>query len=291
MLRKNDILFQTLAVVFFFLFVFICLYPFYYMFLVSISDIVPVTNGKVILLPVGTNFANYDILFRTKGFLSAFMVSTSRALIGTALTVFFSSMFAYTLTKKFLKGSKFMYRATIFTMYANAGLIPWFITMKLLHLDNSYLLYILPFVISPFGLILIKTYFEQLPQALEESAFIDGAGYFVILIKIMIPISKPILAAVAVLSAVFQWNMWTDNFFLVSKPNLQTLQLMLVNFLREADSMISGPMAIGMQSTKRLEPFTLRSAISVVTAVPIILAYPFMQKYFIKGIMIGAVKG
>lgn len=293
--------FQTINNFVFVLFTILCVYPFYYLFIISLSNPQEAAKGTIVLLPVGFTLNNYQKIFELKGIAGAFFISASRAVVGTMITVFFSAMFAYGLTKKETIGRKFMYRTAVISMYLNAGLIPWFITMKTLGLKNNYLLYILPGVISPFLLILIKTYIEQISPALEESAIIDGAGYFTIFTRIMLPVSKPVIAAVAVFSAVGQWNAWQDNFFLVGNKNLQTLQLILLNFLRESETLAQqlsqnsnnvNNATDSLANTKAvLTPFSVKTTITMVAAIPIICAYPMMQKYFVRGIMIGAIKG
>ena len=288
-----DYLFQLLILIFFTLFVILCIYPFYYILIYSLSDPIAVTKVNMYFLPVKFTFSNYIQVLKLQGILSAFIVSILRASLGTILTVFVSSMLAYALTKQELPGRKIFYKLTIISMYLSAGLIPWYIVMINLGMKNNILVYFLPYAVSPYFLVLVKTYIEQLPHSLEESAKIDGAGFFIIFIKIIMPLSKPILAAVAVFSAVSQWNMWTDNFFLVSNTNLQTLQLTLLNFLRQAEAIAqqakSGALIQGVQQT--LSPMSIKMTLTMVVAIPIILVYPFMQKYFVKGIMLGAVKG
>ena len=176
-------------------------------------------------------------------------------------------------------------------MYVNAGLIPWYITMKGLGLKNNYLLYILPFAISAFYVVLYKTYVEQIPPALEESAQIDGASYFKSFIRIIFPVSKPIVATITIFSAVSQWNSWQDNLYLVNNKNLITLQLLLYNYLNSntASGLASRISQVSSRST--ITPVAIKMTICMITAIPIIIVYPVMQKYFVKGIMLGAVKG
>ncbi|MCD9021493.1 carbohydrate ABC transporter permease [Cohnella silvisoli] len=293
-MRVKSIAFHSINYVLFGSFAFICIYPFYYLLLVSVSNSDAVSSGLVVLWPSGFNVEAYKRVFVYKGITEAFFISVSRALAGTVVTLFFSSMFAYVLTKKELFGRVFMYRSTVFALYISAGLIPWFITMKQLGLADNYLLYILPTAISPFLLILIKTYLEQISPHLEESAMMDGAGYFTVFMWIMMPVSVPVLAAVGVFSAVTQWNSWQDNFYLVNNPHLQTIQLILINFLREADA-FSNPAnmndLLANASRQRISPFSLKTTIAVVSIVPVMLFYPFLQRYFVKGIMVGAIKG
>ncbi|GHU73744.1 hypothetical protein AGMMS49992_13360 [Clostridia bacterium] len=176
-------------------------------------------------------------------------------------------------------------------MYINAGLIPYFIIMKSYALNNSYLLYIVPSAISAFYVILIKTYIESLPSALEEAAFIDGASYFKIYMRVIMPVCIPVLASIAVFSAVNQWNAWQDNFYLVRNRQLKTLQLLLLEYLQSMDSTIISDINTASQRANRTSSLSLKTCISVITMLPIMIVYPFLQRFFIKGILIGSVKG
>ena len=291
-INLNEIIFQVINYIVFIVIGVLCIFPFYYILINSLSDPMEAIRKSVMIFPAGFTLQNYVQVFRLSGILQAFFVSASRAIVGTVVTIFFSSLFAYVLTKKELFLRKFMYRATVVSMYLNAGLIPWYMTMKYLGLKNNFLLYILPFAVQPFLLILLKTYMEQIPVELEESAVIDGARYFTIYRAIILPVSLPIIAAVSVFSAVNQWNSWYDNFFLVRNPNLNTLQLILLNYLRQADAIAkSASKDLKQAENIRLTPMSVRMTITMIAALPILLVYPFLQKYFIKGIMMGAVKG
>jgi len=273
----------------------ICIYPFYYLLIVSMSDSLASDKGLVYLWPVKFTLQYYKQTFALKGIAQSFFISISRSVLGTAISVFMSAMFAYTITKLELPGRKLFYRATVMTMYLNSGLIPWFITMKTYGLADNFLLYILPGAISAFSVILIKTYMESLPVGLEESAFIDGAGMFSIFVRIALPLSKPVLAAIGLFTAVGQWNSWQDNFFLVSAPNLQTLQKVLMDLLRQAEAIANmiktGQAGMAAMATHRMTPFTAKTTITMITVIPIICVYPFLQKYFVKGMLVGAIKG
>ena len=297
-MKASDAVFHTSNYLLFGVFTFLCIYPFYYLFLVSVSSSLAVARAEVILWPVGFTLDTYRHVFQMEGIFRAFMVSAARAGIGTALLLVVCSMFAYAVTKPFLPLRRVIYRAMVFTLYFYAGLIPWVVTMRMLQLNNTFLLYVLPTAVSGFAVVLIKTYMESIPDSLQEAALIDGAGYFTIYRTIIMPISIPILAAVAVFAAVGQWNAWQDNFFLVTNPRLQTIQLVLMRFLREAEMLANAIRQaqsiseVGAMADRRtLDPFTVRATISVITIIPILLVYPFLQKYFVKGIMIGAIKG
>lgn len=281
------------------LFVFLCVYPFWYVFIYSISDPRLVETG-VGFLPKGVTWFNYIQVFTIKGIGSSFLVSISRTVIGTIATGFACSLLGYLFTKQEMPGRTLLYRLLVVTMYVSGGLIPFFLLCKAYGLVNNFLVYILPGMVSAYNVILIKTYIEQLPASLEESATIDGAGYFVIYTRIILPLSMPIIATVAVFAAVGQWNAWFDNYiFAGSNMNLRTLQLMLYNILneaqrlatsiRESSTSINSTQALMKQMT--MTPNGIRMTITMLVTLPILLVYPFMQRFFVKGIMLGAVKG
>jgi len=295
-IRPGEIVFQVILYLIFTLLTLICIYPFYYILIYSLSDPAEALKNNVTFLPVGFTLDNYIRVFSLPGIFSSAVVSLSRTFLGTTLATFFTTMFAFVLTRKDMIFRKFIYRMTVATIYLSPGLIPWYITMKNLGLKDNFLLYILPYIIGAFNLILVKTYMEQLPVELQEAAEIDGAHVFMIFTKIIFPICKPVLAATVLFSAVFHWNAWTDNFYLVGKANLQTLQLTLLNYLREADNiaraMTDGTSLQSIQSVKKtLTPTSIRMTLTMVVTLPILLVYPFLQKYFVKGLLIGSVKG
>ncbi|MCM0647606.1 carbohydrate ABC transporter permease [Clostridium swellfunianum] len=291
-IRIGDMTFDVINTIILILFMLICIYPFYYVFIFSISNPDKTARG-IYLLPAGFKLDSYSQIFNLNGIFSAFIVSLARTLIGTTITLVLSSLFAYAVSKNELPYRKIIYRICAMAMYLNAGLIPWYITMKNLGLKNNFLLYILPYAVNAYYIILLKTFFEQLPASLEESAMIDGAGYFTVFWKIILPLSKPILATIVVFASVGQWNTWHDNFFLVASKNLQTLQLILYNYLNQAQSIAASANVgnVNVSALKNLSPESIRMTITVVVTLPILLVYPFMQKYFVKGIMMGAVKG
>lgn len=272
------------------IFAVITFYPFYYIVIYSLSIPDEAARG-VYLLPRGLTLVNYVKIFTENDLYGAFFISLLRTGLGTALTVICSSMFAYGVSKK-IPFRRIMYRGLILTMYFSAGIIPWYITMKMYGMKNNFLLYILPSAVGAIFVVLLKTYFEQLPQAIEESAMIDGAGYFAIFRRIILPVSTPILATVALYSAVGQWNSWFDNFMLVTSENLRTLPFILYMYLN-SQSINVNPTNLGgaVKNVIKLTPTSVRITITVLVAVPIFLVYPFVQKYFIKGLLIGSVKG
>lgn len=274
------------------LFMIVCIYPFYYVIIYSISDPSQALKG-IFLLPRGFSLETYRQLLKANDIGNAYLVSIARTLIGTLITIGCSSFFAYLVTNQKMYFRKIIYRFVIITMYINAGLIPWYIVMKAYHLQNSFFLYIIPSAVNAYYIVLIKTYMESLPKELEESAKIDGAGMFRIYGQIIFPLCKPIIATIGVFSVVGQWNQWTDNYFLVTDAKLQTLQMVLYNYLNQANRFtnMSGSSVDAAAVAATITPTSIKMCITVLVVLPIMCVYPFLQRYFVKGIMMGAVKG
>lgn len=277
----------------------LCVYPFYYVVINTISANDASANGLVNFLPQGLHFKNYTSAFKNiEGLFTAFEVSVARTVIGTVCTVFASAYLGFLFTQEKMWHRKLWYRMIVATMYFNAGIIPWYLTMKELHLNNNFLCYILPVVVSPFNLILTKTFVESIPKELQEAAEIDGASVMKVFFKIIIPVIKPIMATVAIFSAVNQWNAFQDTLLLVTNSKLYPLQYVLYQYLQKASSMASmaksssgsmSSLAAAAQTTATAT--SVRMTVTVIVVLPIMLVYPFFQRYFVKGIMIGAVKG
>ena len=296
----KDVLFRGINGFVFALFSLLCVFPFYYIFINSISDNTMVANGEVMFWPKGIHLENYKQIFEINQIAYSFLVSIARTVLGTALALVATSLLGYALTRQELWHRKLWYRMIIATMYFNAGLIPWFMLMKNLHFLNNFFAYIIPGMISSFNLILFKTYVESIPPSLEESADLDGAGYLVKYFRIILPLSKPILATLLIFTAVGQWNDFMTTVYLVTDPKLFTLQYRLYQYLNEANSvaqMIKDMAAAGgstaglTTATTQLSPTSLKMAVTIVAVFPILCVYPIFQKYFVGGIMIGAVTG
>lgn len=295
-LSFGENVFDLFNYIFLFLFTLLCAYPFWYVMANSFASQSDIAKG-VFLFPRYPKITTYAELFKRDDIPGAFWISVSRTVISTVLCIIFTSMFAYLMTQKDMPARKFVYRYAIVTMYVGGGLIPWYLVMKAYHLDNSFLLYVVPAFVNVFFTILIKTYMESLPPSLEESAAIDGAGFFTIFFKIIFPLSKPIVATIAIYQAVGAWNSYFDNYLLVTNPKLQTMQLILFNYLNQAQA-LANMMKSALRENRTVVPpemsittETVRNAITVISTVPIFLVYPFLQKYFVKGIMMGSIKG
>jgi multiple sugar transport system permease protein/putative aldouronate transport system permease protein len=292
-----DILFNTLNYGGFILFTLICVYPFYYLIINTISANDLSANGVINFYPRGIHFENYIQILQLNGLTRAALVSISRTALGTVLTTLASGFLGFMFTQKKMWGRKFWYRFIIVTMYFNAGLIPIYLIMRNLQLTNTFWVYVIPLIVQPFNVILVKTYVESIPASLQEAAEIDGAGIMTIYMKVILPISKPILATIAIFSAVGQWNAFQDTLIYITDQKLWSLQYLLYTYLNQANSLAmlmknSGTSgqnmeALAMQQT----PTSIRMTISVIVVLPILFIYPIFQRYFVKGIMIGSVKG
>jgi len=280
---------------FFFLFTLLCIYPFYYIFINTISDNQLTARGLVTLYPIGIHFDNYVQVMKIPDLSTAALVSVGRTVIGSLLTVFASAFVSYLVTKQKMWMRSFWYRFIVITMYFNAGIIPWYILMMNLSLTNNFLGYILPGILSPFCMVLVKTYIESIPEALEESAQIDSAGYWVRFTRIILPLCMPILATIMVFSAVWQWNAFQDTLFLMTDRKLYTLQYVLYRYINQSSALATiikntqGAVTIDLRSVQT--PTSVRMTVTMIVVAPILFVYPFFQRYFVRGIMIGAVKG
>ena len=294
----GDVIFNILNYAFFGIFTISCIFPFYYLFINTISDNSLVRIGAINFIPKGLHLQNYISLLGAGEILDAFVVSASRTVIGTALMVVISALAGYLMTKQEMWHRKVWYRFLVITMYFNAGLVPTYLNFLMLGLTENYLVYIIPAIVQPYNIILVKTYIESIPAELEESAFIDGASHMKIFRNIIWPLSKPILATIAIFGAVGHWNSFMDSILYMSgTPELQTLQHRLYIYLNQTTSLAS-LMQSGVSSSQAasamagvMDAKTIKYTISMVTVIPILAVYPFMQRYFEKGIMLGAVKG
>ena len=291
----SDQLINVITYIVYAFFTFVCLYPFYYLIINSISANNLSERGKVIFWPQEIHFTNYKNLATIPGLTDAAIMSVLRTVVGTIMTVMIAAFLGYMFTRQTLWKRKFWYRFVAITMYFNAGIIPWYLAMKTIGLTNNFWGYILPTVIQPFYIILCKTYCESVPQALQDAAEIDGAGTLRIFFRIMLPVIKPILATIAIFAAVNQWNAFQDTLLLMRDKRLYTLQYVLYQYITQASSIkisastTTTDVAAAMATTATAT--SIRMTVTVVVVIPVMMIYPFFQRFFTKGIMIGAVKG
>lgn len=267
-----------------------CILPFIHLAAKSISSDVAVVAKRVFLWPKGVTFAAYKSIFVDGGLTYSMVYSVIVTLIFTLLGMVVCTCAAYPLSKKRLKGRTFFTFLLMFPMYFGAGLIPAYLLMKDLHLLDTMWVLILPLIYSPYNMLIMKTSLQtSIPDSLEESAFLDGASNFQILFKIVLPLSKPVLATLSLFYAVGRWNAYADNKYYIKTDSLKMAQYKLSQMVSSASEAqtISLSEAAAVTST----PEVLQAAAIMIVTIPIICIYPFLQKYFVKGVMIGAVKG
>ena len=278
-------------------FAFVCVYPFYYIFINTISANNLSERGKILFWPKGIHFENYAKVFQIPDLFQSLQVSLARTIIGTVVTVFIAAFLGFMFTKDTMWKKALWYRLVVATMYFHAGIIPWYITMGNLGLHNNFWAYVLPTAVAPFFIILCKTFIESVPKELSDAAEIDGAGIFSMFFRIILPVIKPIIATITVFSAVNQWNSFQDTLLLMTDRKLYTLQFMLHQYLNQAGSLrafinsTASSAAIMANLAKAQTATSIRMTVTIVVVAPILLVYPFFQRYFTKGIMLGAVKG
>ena len=283
-------IFNVFNILFFLVIITLCLYPLWYIFVQSLSSGPLAVNA--VAWPINFTLKNYADIFKSGDVPHAFLISVLRTSIGTACTLLACMLLGYLFSKEDMPLRKVMYRILIITMYVSGGLIPTYLVYKAYRLTNSFLVYILPAVVDAYYVILIKTYVEQLPISVEESAMIDGAGTMCIFLKIILPMSLPIVATIAIYASVGQWNSWFDNhIYAISNKKILTLQYMLYRYLQEAESIVRELKERDPGAAVPITPRGVRMTVTMITVVPVLCIYPFFQRYLIKGLMIGAVKG
>jgi putative aldouronate transport system permease protein len=290
------IVFTTFNTVFLLLFSVIMLYPILNTLAISFNNGIDTVRGGIYLWPRQFTLKNYQTIMTSSTIGIAFLNSVTKTILAVVTNVFFTTMLAYTLSRKEYVLGKFISIMFVLTMYFNAGLIPTYMLMKNLHLVNSYHVYWVPGILSAFNIMVIRTFIRGLPESLIESAKADGAGEFCIFWRIVFPLCLPALATIALFVAVGSWNSWFDTFiYNSSNPRLSTLQYELQKLLSSAMNTNSNQTIASVSSEQiqslQVTPTSIRAAITIFTAVPILVVYPFMQRYFVTGLTLGGVKG
>jgi putative aldouronate transport system permease protein len=273
----------------------VTLYPFVNQIAISFNSATDSLKGGIYLWPRVWTLENYKYVFKEATIFHATLISVLRTVLGTVLTVLSSAMVAYTISRPDYVLRKFVTIAFVLTMYVNGGLIPTFLLMKNLGLINSFWVYIWPGLIGVFNLIIIRSFIEGLPEGILEASRIDGAGDFRTFFSIVFPLSTPVLATVALFSGVYQWNSWFDvMIYNSSNIKLSTLQYELQKILQNSNAATTAASAFansGNAGAAQVTPLSIRATMTIVASAPIIMVYPFLQKYFVQGMMVGGVKG
>ncbi len=296
--RKHyDVVFPVVNTIILVLLMFVTLYPVINTVAYSLNDGTDALKAGIGLWPRVWSLKSYQSILQDPAVYQAAWISASKTVIITLLNLFWTSMLAYTLTRKEYVLRKIITTLMVLTMYVNAGLIPnYLLITKVLHLQKSYWVYIIPTMFSCFNMIVLRTYIAGLPEALVESARIDGAGDIRIFWQIIFPLCKPVLATVALFVAVGSWNSWFDtHLYNASKKELHSLQYLLKMKLAttqaSANAAKASTDALASSASGKTTPVTIRCAITVISTVPILVVYPFLQKYFVTGMVLGSVKG
>lgn len=293
---RFDVIFNWTLNAVFLIFCITTLYPFLNVLAKSFSNGKDIIGKRVGILPIGFTWANYQVIFSDRSLLGALYISAARTVIGTISSLAVMVLAAYSMSKRSLRGRKWLMIFLLVPMYFGGGLIPTYVNIIRLKLNNNFLVYILPGMFTGFNFLLIMSYITQLPGAYEESAMIDGASHPQIVWRLIVPLCKPVLATIALFCAVGHWNAWFDALMYVNKASLQPLQLVLQIIIRERsmDNLIKAAQYNASDLSKRLDQFTpetISMATMIFTVVPILCVYPFLQKYFVTGITLGGIKG
>lgn len=273
----------------------ITIYPFLNVLAISLNDSTDTVRGGIYILPREFTLTNYMEILKYDHLVTGFVNSVLRTVIGTILGLFIQAMVAFTLSRTDFQGRRFVSTVIVLTMYFSGGLIPGYMLIRDLGLINSFWVYILPGLVSAFNIIIIRSFMDSLPVSLQESAKMDGANDFVIFYRVILPLCKPVLATIALFIAVGQWNSWFDTYLYNSmNENLTTLQYELMKILENTS--VGGSQDANMmrpnseEQVARVSPQSIKMAITMVTIIPIMMVYPFLQRYFIQGMTLGAVK-
>jgi len=273
------------------LIIFVALYPIWYTVVISFNDSSDAMRGGIYWWPRKFSFESYKTVFQDKTIMQAFLVTVCRTVLGTLSSVFFTAMVGFAFSKTQIMGHKiYMILGTI-TMFFGGGLIPYFILIKNIGLYDNFLVYIIPSLFNFYNMIIFMTYFRDMPAGLEESAKLDGANDFLIFVRIILPLSTPVVATIALFNGVGHWNDYFTGVMYINKSVLQPIQTYLYRVVASASaskSVVSMPAGIAAQ---QVSSTSVRLATMVVTTFPIVCVYPFLQKYFVKGFMVGSIKG
>ncbi|MBT2285715.1 carbohydrate ABC transporter permease [Paenibacillus sp. FSL R5-0517] len=292
----GDRAFDTINMIFMVCLMIVTIYPFVNMIAVSFNNANDAIRGGIYLWPRVWTLDNYKYIFGESDIYHATLISALRTVIGTVVSVFCTAMLAYTVSRQEFVLRKFVTMFFVFTMYFSGGLIPGYLLIRDLGLIGSFWVYIIPGVIGVFNMIVIRSFIEGLPEGILESARIDGAGEFTTFIRVVLPLTIPAMATVSLFVAVGQWNSWFDVFlYNSSNKELSTLQYELMKILQTSTTSATSSASDAYQSAESnataVTPTSIRATMTIIASVPILMVYPFLQKYFVQGMTIGGVKG
>ena len=288
-MSPGDLTYNIVGIIVFSIITLICFYPFYYLLICTISDQKMVDLNQIALLPHGINLKNYAEIFQVQNLGNAALISVLRTVCTTAISLVCTSYMAYFFTKRNMWGHTFWYRFVVITMYFSAGMIPEYLNISMLGLTNTFWVYVIPAAISVYNMVLVKTNIEGMGPEIEEAAYLDGAGYLTRFFKIVLPLQVPILATVSLFTAVNQWNDFFTTKLYITNTKLYTLQFQLYELLNQIAA--AAEQINNSNPYATITPTGIRLTLTAVVTIPIICVYPFVQKFYVKGIMVGSVKG
>ncbi|QNK58959.1 carbohydrate ABC transporter permease [Paenibacillus sp. PAMC21692] len=270
----------------------ITLYPFYNIYIYAFNEGTDSLKAVLYLWPRKFTFDNIAKALTQDGIMSAFQLSVLRTAVGTILTLVCTSSLAYAMTRRDIKGYRFFSNYFFITFVFTGGLIPFYITMLKLNLYDTFWVLVLPGIYSFWYMIIFRTFFDAIPKALAEAAQVEGASFIHIFLRVIAPLSKPVYATIGLFAGVNYWNDWFTGLFFVKKEHLLPLQSLLQKVMNETDMISKFGLVVGSsQAAQTVTPYSIKLAIVVISVTPIILVYPFLQKYFAKGMMLGSIKG
>jgi putative aldouronate transport system permease protein len=290
-IRKNasDRAFDVFNVVFMLVICFVTLYPIWYVLINSLNTGFDSAQGGMYWFPRKFTLDNFKEVFRDSEIITAFAVSIARTVVATALHVFFTAMVAYAFLKRELLGRKLYMTMGVITMFFSGGLIPTFIVIKTLGMYDQFSVYLFPTMFSFFDLIIFQAFYRSIPEALEESAKIDGANSFTIFVRIIMPVSKAVLATIVLFNGVFNWNDYFMGMIYTNNQNLHPIQTYLYKMIVTSESSKASLLSVSI-SQSTFTSTSLQMATMFVTTLPVVCVYPFLQKHFVKGMLLGSVK-
>jgi len=290
---RGDKVFDVFNVLFVVLVCLVMLLPVYMMVITSVITVAEYNSAPIILWPREFTLSSYRYLFSTDDIIHAFGVTVFVTVVGTLLSMFFTLGMAYGLSKPFLPGAGFIMRALVLTMFIDSGLIPFYLLVKGMHLNNNLFANIVPSLVSLWNFLVIRSFFQGLPKEIEDAAEVDGASYYQMFFRVILPLSKPVLATFTLFYGVGYWNSWYNSMLFVQKAELHTLQHLLRRMVVNQETLWGMQESFASSVGGRMALFTesVQMAACVVAMVPILCVYPFLQKYFVKGVMIGSIKG
>jgi len=288
----SDQLFEAVVYLILIIVTVVTLYPFLNVLAISLNDSTDSVRGGITIYPRAPTFKNYETIFAFGGLITGLKISVLRTVIGTILGLISASMLAFTISRADFQGRRFVSTFLALTMYVSGGLIPFYILIRDLNMMNTFAVYVLPGLVSAFNVFVIRSFIDGIPYALQESAKLDGANDWTIFWRVILPLTKPALATIALFLAVGQWNSWFDTYlYNGSSEKLTTLQFELMKVLQSTTTNADQFRGRNMTEVMRqISPESVKMAITIVVTVPILVVYPFLQKYFVKGMTLGAVK-